>query len=76
MGVGGQHLYRVDNLDLVDRLADTHCILAPRMYMDYVSGHTLTASEMSKKQWELFYKCWRHNTREFTDKAWRATRGW
>lgn len=63
-------------IDLVDNIDDTHCILAPLMYMDYVSGHTLTAGEMSAKQWELFYKCWKHNTYEFTDKTWRATRGW
>jgi radical SAM superfamily enzyme YgiQ (UPF0313 family) len=63
-------------IDLVERLDDTDCILAPLMYMDYVGGNTLSASEMSPTQWELFNKCWKHNVSEFKGKTWRATKGW
>ncbi|MFB6131313.1 MAG: radical SAM protein [Salinigranum sp.] len=63
-------------IDMVESIDDTHSILAPLMYMDYAGGNTLSASDMSPAQWELFNKCWKHNAGEFKDKAWRATKGW
>lgn len=63
-------------IDLVERLDDTDCILAPLMYMDYVGGNTLAASDMSPTQWKLFNDCWTHNVSEFKGKTWRATKGW
>ncbi|MFB6282687.1 MAG: radical SAM protein [Halobacteria archaeon] len=63
-------------IDVIEDLDDAHAIFAPLMYMDYGTGDTLTASELSDAQWELFYKCWQHNKDEFKGKSWKATKGW
>jgi len=63
-------------IDMVERMADSHCLLAPLMYMDYVSGDSLSLTDLSATQWELVYRCWKHNVAEFKSKMWTATRGW
>lgn len=62
-------------IDLVERLDDTDCLLAPLMYMDYASGDTLTMADLSSAQWELVYKCGAHDVREWKGKTWKATKG-
>ncbi|HET7324171.1 MAG TPA: radical SAM protein [Halococcus sp.] len=63
-------------IDLIHNLKDTHCIVAPLMYMDYVSGDSLTLDTLSPKQWELLHECGKHDMREIRHKAWKATKGW
>lgn len=61
-------------IDLVEQLKGTHCILAPLLYVDYWRPEkTATFATMNRKQWELYYKCWIHNLRQFTEKVWLAT---
>ncbi len=63
-----------ETIDLVDELERTNCIMAPLLYVDYWKPErSATFGTMNKKQWELYYRCWVHNVRQFTDKIWLAT---
>ncbi|MBI4416217.1 MAG: B12-binding domain-containing radical SAM protein [Euryarchaeota archaeon] len=62
-------------IDLVDSLAGTQGIIAPLLYVDYVHAErSMTFPKMSVAQFELYYKSWRHNLRQFDEKIWIATR--
>ncbi len=77
IGLPGETEEDVDlTIELIENLSDTHSIFAPLMYMDYRGEATVAAYDMSPKQLELFYKCWRHNVDEIQGKVWRATKGW
>lgn len=65
-----------ETISLVEDLSEKDCILAPLLYVDYEAERQLTTADLTEKQWELFYKCWKHNCRQFEKWAWAATRGW
>lgn len=62
-------------IELVDSLAGTDSMIAPLLYVDYARPErSMTFSTMSSAQFELYFKCWRHNLRQFDEKIWAATR--
>ena len=62
-------------IDLVDQLATRDCMIAPLLYVDYARRErSATFQRMNPTQFELYYKCWRHNLRQFDDKIWGAAR--
>jgi len=50
--------------------------LAPLLYFDYETDRQLTLNDLTLKQWELLYECWKHNCRQFEKWVWKATGGW
>jgi len=65
-----------DTIDLVGDLSERDCILAPLLHVDFEADRQLTLKDLTRKQWELFYRCWRHNVQQFEKWSWVATRGW
>ncbi len=65
-----------DTLDLVADLSERDCILAPLLFVDYEAERQMGLGDLTDSQWELFYRCWRHNLRQFEKWAWTATEGW
>jgi len=63
-----------DTIDMVNHLRNTHCVLAPLLYVDYMNpGKSMTFEGMSNKQWELFCLCWIHNLKQINDRVLQAT---
>ncbi|KXA96386.1 hypothetical protein AKJ37_05350 [candidate division MSBL1 archaeon SCGC-AAA259I09] len=64
-----------ETVRLVERLDQYDCVLAPLFFtptgaMD--EEEQFTAQDLSRKQFELVRKCWRHNLELFSSNVWRA----
>lgn len=54
-------------IELVESLSSRQCIVAPLLYVDYASSaRTMTFEKMNEVQFELYYRCWRHNLGQFS----------
>jgi radical SAM superfamily enzyme YgiQ (UPF0313 family) len=63
-----------ESIDLVKSLKGSATIISPMMYTDYNNAaNTLTASKMTKLQWELYHRCWVHNAYVVSDWIWYGT---
>ncbi|MFQ5870570.1 MAG: B12-binding domain-containing radical SAM protein [Candidatus Geothermarchaeales archaeon] len=56
-----------DTIELVESLSSRQCIIAPLLYVDYSSpARTMTFEKMNEVQFELYYRSWHHNLRQFS----------
>src|SRR5579884_3774203 len=61
----------IEKLSKVNRMRG---IFAPLLYVDYYRPErTMDYDMMSEHHWRLYYACWRHNAKEFSDNIWLAT---
>jgi len=63
-----------ETIDLVLSLKEMDTIVAPMLYTDYHNpDNSITASKMTKLQWELYHRCWIHNARTVSRWIWYGT---
>lgn len=63
-----------ESIELVKSLDGMATIVAPMLYTDYHNpDKTLTASKMTKLQWELYHRCWILNAKTVSRWIWYGT---
>jgi radical SAM superfamily enzyme YgiQ (UPF0313 family) len=63
-----------ESIELIKSLNGMATIIAPMLYTDYHDPEkTITASKMTKLQWELYHRCWIHNAKTVSRWIWYGT---
>lgn len=79
LGLPGEEKEDVkETIELVNALDNMHCILATLFFVPIgilQDDKYFRMNDVNKEQWELVYRCWKHNLREFNEGIWKATTG-
>lgn len=64
----------VETIRLVERLEEYDCVLAPLFFTPLGAmkeEEQFTSQDLSKEQFDLVQKCWKHNLRFFSSNVWK-----